>query len=225
MDVLLKESAALSRPCFDLVPAQRGEPIAGYWGGRRSDLPEKFPKFVIALKSLRHLLSVEQGLFDTLNLRGRGPLALSIVTTSEGDERLDNLNVSTGNLCEVTFEDSIPLTAKPATSLPPLEALLLYGGAPVEEWLASQGLQRWQYEDVSSEARNFYQEHFAAKSPLHRDDPPYVRVGGWHVPWPDDHFYIPREMRLMVWTFQDAEPWHEVFLSPLNNYIIKSRIT
>ena len=29
----------------------------------------------------------------------------------------------------------------------------------------------------------------------------------------------------MIWTFQDAEPWYEVFLSPLRNYVIKSRIT
>ena len=225
MDVLVKESAALSLPCFDLVPAERGEPIAAHWGGRRSDLPEEFPEFVIALKSQAHLLSVDQELFDRLGLQGRGPLALSLVTTAEDDERLDNVNVSTGKLREVAFEDSVPLTAKPATSLPPLEALLLYGGPPTQEWLTSQGLQRWQYEEVSSDVRNFYREHFAPQLPLYMDNPPYARVGGWHVSWPDDDFYIPREMRLMVWTFQDSEPWYEVFLSPLNNYVIKSRIT
>jgi hypothetical protein len=56
-------------------------------------------------------------------------------------------------------------------------------------------------------------------------NPPFVRVGGWHTTWPDDDFFIPREMRLMLWTFQDSEPYYEVFLSPLLNYIVKDRIT
>jgi hypothetical protein len=50
-------------------------------------------------------------------------------------------------------------------------------------------------------------------------------LSAWHVTWPNDDFYIPREMRLMVWTFKDSEPWYEVFLSPLRNYVIKSRTT
>jgi hypothetical protein len=225
MDILVKESAALSLPCFDLVPAERGEPVVAHWGGKRSDLPEEFPEFVTALKSQAHFLSVEQSLFEQLGLRGRGPLALSMITTAEDDERLDHVNVSTGKLSEVTFEDSVPLTAKPATSLPPFEAVLLYGGPAVQEWLASQGLQRWDYEEVVHEMREQYREHFNHQLPLCMEHPPFARVGGWHVSWPDDNFYTPREMRLMVWTFHDAEPWYEVFLSPLRNYVIKSRIT
>jgi hypothetical protein len=222
---VIEESRALSLPCFDLVPAERGEQVVAHWGGRRSDLPERFPDFVGALKSLAHVLSIDQSLFDQLGLRGRGPLALSMVTTAEGDERLDHRNVSTGTLAGVLFEDSVPLTAKPATSLPPFEAILLYGGPAVQEWLASQGLQRWDYGQVSGEIREPYDEHFNRASPFCAQHPPFVRVGGWHMLWPDDDFYIPREMRLMAWTFQDAEPWHEVFLSPLLNYVIKTRIT
>jgi hypothetical protein len=225
VDVLLKESETLSLPCFDLVPAQDGEPVMAYWQGRRSDLPEEFPEFVTALKFQRHFLSVEQELFDRLGLQGRGPLALSMVTTAEDDERLDHVTVSTGRLSEVVFEDSVPLTAKQTVSLPPLEAVLLYGGPSVQEWLSSQRLQRWEYDYVDREVRQQYLDYFNPRLPLCMEQPPFVRIGGWHVSWPDDDFYIPREMRLMVWTFQDAEPWYEVFLSPLRNYIIKGRIT
>jgi hypothetical protein len=225
MDSLIREAAALSLPCFDLVPAGRGDPVMAYWGGKRSDLPEAFPKFVTAFKSQKHFLSVEQSLFDELGLQGRGPLALSLVTTAEDHERLDHVNVSTGKLSEVVFEDSVPLTAKPATSLPPFEAVLLYGGPAVQEWLTSLRLQRWQYDDASPEVREQYLKEFNVQLPLCKEHPPFARIGGWHVSWPDDNFYIPREMRLMVWTFQDAEPWYEVFLSPLRNYVVKSRIT
>lgn len=225
MNLLVKESAALTLPCFDLVPAERGDSVVAHWQGRRSDLPEKFPEFVRALRSQAHLLSVDQSLFEQLGLNGRGPRALSMITTAEGNERLDHVNVSTGTLSKVVFENSVPLTAKPATSLPPFEAILLYGSPAVQEWLASQKLQRWQYEEAAHEMREQYLEHFNPRLPLFMKHPPFARIGGWHVRWPDDDFYIPREMRLMVWTFQDAEPWYEVFLSPLRNYIIKSRIT
>jgi hypothetical protein len=225
MESLLKESEALRLPCFDLVPAAKGEPVAAYWRGRRSDLPERFPKGVTAFKYQKHFLSIDQRLFDQLGLRGRGPLVLSMFTTAAGDEKLCSVNASTGSLSEVSFDEATPLAAKPASSLPPLEPLLLYGGSAVQEWLSSQGLQRWDYEEVAPEVRDGYREHFNAQSPLCVEEPPFARIGGWHVSWADDDFYIPREMRLMAWTFQDAEPWYEVFLSPLKNYIIKSRIT
>ena len=225
MELLINESASLSLPCFDLVPAASGEPVVAHWGGRRSDLPEQFPEFVTQLKSQAHFLSVDQALFDQLGLQGRAPLALSMITTAEDNERLDHVNVSTGKISEVTFEDSVALTSRPAISLPPFDAILLYGGPVIQEWLSSQGLERWQYEEVAYETRDQYREHFDPKSPLFAEHPPYARIGGWHIPWPDDNFYIPREMRLMIWTFQDSEPWYEVFLSPLRNYVIKSRIT
>jgi hypothetical protein len=225
MEFLIKEAEALTLPCFDLVAAEKGDRVVAHWGGRRSDLPEEFPEFVTALKSQKHFLSVEQALFDQLGLKGRGPLALSMVTTADDDERLNHVNVSTGKLGEIAFEDSIPLAAKPAISTPPLEAVLLYGGAAVQEWLTAQGLHRWEYSDVSTAVRDFYREFATPRTPLFNEQPPFARIGGWHLQWSDDYFYIPREMRLMVWTFQDAEPWHEVFLCPLCNYVIKSRIT
>jgi hypothetical protein len=224
MDVT-REAASLSLPCFDLVPARQGDPVVAHWGGRRSDLPEKFPEFATALKSQTHFLSVDQSLFEELGLRGRSPLALAIVTTAEDRDRMHYVTVSTDKLSDVDFDGSIPLTAKRAHSLPPFEALLLYGGPAVQEWLASLGLKRWQYEDAPRKARKEYEEVFNRQLPLYSDQPPFARVGGWHVTWPDDDFYIPREMRLMVWTFRDAEPWYEVFLSPLRNYVIKERIT
>src|SRR5882762_4692299 len=119
MDALLKESDALSRPCFDLLPAAKGDEVLAHWKGRRSDLPERFSAGVTAFKYQKHFLSIDQQLFDHLGLQGRGPLALSMFTTAEDSEDLCHVNVSTGNLSEVSFEDSVSLTAKPATSLPP----------------------------------------------------------------------------------------------------------
>jgi hypothetical protein len=225
MHLLATEAQALSLPCFDLVPAQTGDRIVAHWGGRRADLPETFPSFVTALKSQHHLLSVDQSVFGQLGFTGRYPFALSIVTTAAGDERPDAKAVATGTLADATFEDTLPLTLHPAVSLPPLEALILYGGPAIGEWVADQGIKRWEYSAVSSEIRKEYEKHFYSRSPLCSDQAPVARVGGWHTLWPDDDFYTPREMRLMLWTFRDAEPWYEVFLSPQNNYVLRGRIT
>lgn len=225
MDVLVKEAEALSLPCFDLIPAEKGDPIVAHWGGRRSDLSEEFPEFVTAYKSRRHVLSVEGELFDKLGLQGRGPFAFMIDTTVEDSEQPQAVPVSSASLSAVSFEDTIPLTAKPAISIPPFDAVLLYGGASVQEWLAAQGLQRWQYDEAHNNARDSYRDFFNPLLPLTFENPPFARIGGWHVSWPEDYFYTPREMRLMLWTFQDAEPWYELFLSPMRNYVSKTRIT
>ena len=151
-DTLLKEAEALSLRCFDLVPSEKGDEVSAHWGGHRSDLPEELPEFVQAYEAAKHFLSVDQKLFDQLELQGRGPLALEMFTTVEGGDVLNNVNVSTGNLNEVSFEESVPLKAKPATSLPPFEALMLYGGPVVQDWLKSQKLERWRYSDVSPQS-------------------------------------------------------------------------
>lgn len=225
MHTLVVESKDLALPCFDLVPAGKGDRVVAHWGGRRSDLSETFPSFVTALKSQRHLLSVELDLFEQLDLPVRRPIALSVVTTATDDERVDSRTVSGSRLSDANFEESLPLTCKAAVSLPPLEALVLYGGPGVQEWLSAQGIRRWEYSDVGAEIRDTYEEHFNPQFPLCAEQPPVARIGGWHALWPDDDFYLPREMRLLVWTFQDAEPWYEAFLSPIGNIVLKSRIT
>ena|SRR5437762_14004182 len=131
MDVLLRESKFLKLRCFDLVPASEGDRVVGFWRGRRSDIPERFSKAVRAFKCRKHFLSVDQHLFDDLGLQGCGPLALSMFIMPDDNEQLAYVNVLTGDLSQVAFEDSIPLTAQAATSLPPIEALILYGGASI----------------------------------------------------------------------------------------------
>src|SRR4051794_15244255 len=116
IDALVKEAEALSLPCFDLVPAQKGDRIVAHWGGRRSDLPEKFPESVKAWKSRKHLLSVDEELFKQLGLQGRGQFALVIYTNAANHEKPTAIHTSNPSFSAVVFEDSIPLAAKPATS-------------------------------------------------------------------------------------------------------------
>jgi hypothetical protein len=49
-------------------------------------------------------------------------------------------------------------------------------------------------------------------------------LGGWHMMWPDDDFYVPPETQPVLWTVRDTEPWIEV-RHGFRNYLLFLRIT
>ena len=226
LDILINEARELALPCYDLIPAAQGDEVLAHWSGKRSDLPEDFPSFVGAYKFRRHVLSVDESLFESLRLKGRYPFALTIDTRRDEDESevAATIPTSSGSLTSVTFEGTIPLKAVPAISLPPLEAVLLYGSPKIDSLLKEFGLRRWEYSGLTDNIAEEYRIYFYEGCPLMADQPAFARVGGWHLPWMDD-YYLPREMRLMIWTFQDSEPWYEVFLTPMLNQVVQERIT
>lgn len=116
------------------------------------------------------------------------------------------------SLTSLGLKGGTPLYGVEQLSFPPLYAVCLYGGPAVSEWLASRGLDRTDYDAAeTTDEGAAYQEVYRARCPLYLADPPAAVLGGWHTSWPDDEFYLPREMRLVVWTFRESEPWVEVF--------------
>ena len=225
LDILINEAKELALPCYDLIPASRGDEVLAHWSGKRSDLPERFPSFVGAYKSRRHVLSVDATLFESLTLKGRGPFALAFDTRRDDSESTLAFPLNSGSLASVSFEGTVPLRAVPTVSFPPLEAVLLYGGPRIDSLLNEFGLRRWEYSNLTDNIAEEYRSYFYEGCPLMADEPPFARVGGWHLLWHDDDYYLPREMRLMLWTFQDSEPWYEVFLTCMLNLVVKERIT
>ena len=224
MEWAIQEAEALALPCFDLVPVSRGEQPVAYWGGTRSDLAKK-PRGVGSILSREHLLSVDLTVWDALGLKGRGPFALFLDELREGGEQADTLPVNSARVAAVTFAGAVPLKAVESVSMPPIEAVLLYGGPAVDAWLKGRGLRRWEYAELTTKDTEGYESYFYERCPLMSASPPFARAGGWHIDWSDDDFYIPREMRLMLWTFRDSEPWYEVFLTGMRNYVVKARLT
>jgi hypothetical protein len=111
------------------------------------------------------------------------------------------------------------------SSFPPFEAVCLYGGPAVARWLSSLGLERFQYSEARSQhVAEEYEQEFMRRAPFYMEGVDVI-VGGWHMIWPDDDFYLPREMRLLATTIRDAEPFLEVWLSDIGNVSIKDRIT
>jgi hypothetical protein len=91
--------------------------------------------------------------------------------------------------------DAIPLYGREVPSLPPFEALCLYGGPAIEGWLAAAGLDRVDYDEAMARPDAAeYQAYFQDRCPLFTGEAVAV-LGGWHLRW-DDDYYLRREMRL-----------------------------
>ncbi len=108
-------------------------------------------------------------------------------------------------------------------SIPPLEALCLYGGDRVAEWLRQSGLERIDY----AAARELplgrkYVDRWLASNPRLQRNQPVAVMGGWHELWPDDLFYSPLECRLVVLTLRDAEPWVELLAYRGGNLVARA---
>lgn len=200
---LIAEAERIARPSLLLSEAASFGDIAGWWGGSK---PVGYP----GRPDDTHRISIDCGW-----LAGHGVPLAGFVSVYNVAPRwgwrvpVHVEHVPTGKLPEIPR--AIPLYSREALSLPPLEALCLYGGQPVETWLSAAGLERTDYDRAATlDAGREYQAHYQERSPLYSTDIAAV-VGGWHAIWSDDDFYIPREMRLVLWTLRDAEPWIEVF--------------
>jgi hypothetical protein len=106
--------------------------------------------------------------------------------------------------------DGTALYGEEVDSWPPIEAVCIYGGDPVDEWLGSLRLTREDYDHAAGTAEGkLYQKEYRRRSPLYGTKYSAV-LGGWHAMWSDDDFYIPREMHLALWTLR-SEPYIDVF--------------
>lgn len=221
LDDLLREGEALARPCFLLTTEGEGKPGA-YWGGVRtdSDALRETP----AIRDVAHLLTLDSALVAAAGIPVRAnPISLYEVTMSAGPQ------LRMAESAAVAFEtlacSGDALFAVPASSFPPLAALCLHGGDVVSGWLASLGLERHQYEAAAAAPMGQdYEDVWLERSAFHRQDCDVI-VGGWHQQWPDDDFYVPREMRLVAITLRDAEPWRELWRSEAGNLSARERVS
>lgn len=216
-EAVIAEGERLARPCLFLDESPAPSGVVAYWRGYRVGYrgrDDDRHRVTLDCEWLsRHGVRVQGsvGVYD-VDRRWRWPVPVN----------LDRLHAP---LAELRMEGGVSLYGREMTSLPPVEALCLYGGPAVAEWLAAEGLDRTDYHIASTTVvGEAYQEVYRTRCPLFHEDHPAAVLGGWHACWPDDEFYLPREMRLALWTFRESDPWVEVFeRSP--NMPVRLRIT
>ena len=200
---LIREAERIARPSLLLSEAASPHGAVAWWGGAAAGAARGRPDDTLRIS------------IDVSWLAARGYALRGVLRVSDVALRWNwrtPVHVEQDPAAALApVAGAVPLTGREAASLPPFEALCLYGGAPVESWLLSAGLERTDYDRAAMlPEAGAYQEHYQRHSPLHSSGIVAV-LGGWHAMWPDDDYYLPREMRLVLWTLRDAEPWIEVF--------------
>lgn len=214
IELLIEEGLRLSKPCVYLTESgtDAGE-VQSVWGGTGVIEPPE-------AGGLKHRVTVSGALLQSLGFRFQG--SLSVYEVEDESDWIAIVGPSV-HLSQ-SGSDGIPLFGKPMPSFPPLEAVCLYGNAEIELWLKSQGLSRHEAEALyGTSLGEAYEKKYQQQSPLYAGTADVV-LGGWHMMWPEDDAYDEHEGDLILWTFRDAEPWLEVWLSG-QRLNVKARIT
>ena len=196
---LLEEGQKLARHCVYLRDVGEGEAVA-VWGG---------PGAVAAPDGLyKHWLSLDcRFLPEPANLAG----CLSIYTDEEDEER--SIVATDPAMLLLATEDGISLFGHNDLSMPPIDAVFRFGSAAVQDWLRDNNWKpEWGYNDNFNgrDAVADYERAVQNMSPLYTGTA-FAQIGGWNMPWPEGDWEELLDQTLLVWTFQDAEPWIEVW--------------
>ncbi|WP_257128506.1 hypothetical protein [Burkholderia sp. MSMB1459WGS] len=110
-------------------------------------------------------------------------------------------------------------------SLPSVDAVFRFGSAAIGAYLDAHGWQRdWGFNgNFKGAAAHDYEREWMAQCPLYTGGVVAV-AGGWNMPWPDDDWNELIDLELVLWTFEESEPWVEVF-SDGSRYSVIQRIT
>jgi hypothetical protein len=211
LDTLMAEGMRLSKPCIHLRAGDGALEVQGIWGGQGVfEVPDKSDwvhKVSVACSALRLLGFELEGCLSVYENAGR---CIAKIEPTAGLPQS-----SSGGLA---------LRGSPMMSFPPLDAICLYGNSEIAEWLKSEGLSRNDAAGLyETELGDAYEREYQARSPLYGENADVV-LGGWHTIWPEDDSYDENEGSLLLWTFRDAEPWIEVWLSD-GKLDVKERIT
>lgn len=118
-----------------------------------------------------------------------------------------------------------PLCRSDAESLPPVDAVFLFGSAAIGSYLDKHGWQRdWEFNNnFKGRAAHEYTREWAKQCPLYMGGIVAVE-GGWNVPWPEGDWRSLVDSELVLWTLEESEPWVEVF-NDTKQYTVFQRVT
>lgn len=194
------ECRLLARPRLDLRRHQSGE-VVGVWGGVGPLQPP--------VGNWEHWLTVS---CDWLARNGFPLSGLLAVYENRAEGAFHEFAVVLGSRTEVVgWGGGTELAGTEEVSRPPEEALQMYGSPAMRESISS-GLAGTPFANYSDQC------------PLYRKGI-LLSLGGWHIPWPEYDTYDQEAGRLVLWTFEGAEPWLEVWQRPSGQLEVIPRIS
>jgi hypothetical protein len=216
---LIAEGERLSRPCIYLRPFSDGRETAGIWGGT-GIVP-------VLDDSYRHWLTLSSNILPD----GFGDLSgcLSVYVAEDAENGTVAVDETASLPTDMT--EGTLLFGYTGISYPPIDAVFRFGSPNVHEWLQSNGWQLdWPYNSnfKGREVVEAYENYIQRRNPLFAPDSMggiYAMVGGWHEPWPEGDWEDLLRNRLLLFTYQDAEPFIEVWRDESGSFQVIQRIT
>ena len=207
---LLIEAHELVRPWAMLAvePTNPEQPIVGYWGGLD---PQQTPILVLDCYYLPML-------------DRQGCLHIDLIDPEQGYYSATIKTQPSDCAGDATM---IALYAQTTTSLPPLDAVLRFGSAAIQAWIAPFREDRaWICADDIPDRSlvDAYEAVYQAQHPLYREDA-IASIGGWHMVWPDGDWAELLTHHLLVCTYAEAEPWLEVWIDQSGSLKVIERFT
>lgn len=228
VQMLIAEGERLAKPCLLLQSSGGGSPIGVWKGEGQRPRPKGYRMEPGDCAESTHWITVDcTWLKQRRILPVQGLLSVYERTFADGSRSFVAMMLDKkAKLANIEGE---PLYGVEAISFPPFEALCMHGGPAVEEWLGKQDLRRIDYEDFDlneSPAVRAYRKERRKRNPWlpDGDDGTAAVLGGWHVMWPEDDWYMPPDIQLAIWTFRDSEPWIEVWRGR-RNFVVFERTT
>lgn len=197
---LIAAARTLIKPCHLLIPTDDIAHASAYWKGR--GVTDPLSPF------LEHWITIDCALIGE-NTERQEWLSVWVNTEDWQTGASNRVHIEKPG----TFFDGVPLVARAAESLPPLDAVFRFGGEEIQRWLADNDWQPdWGYNDNfrDHDTVEKYESIYQETCPLYSSEAHAV-VGGWHFPWPDDDWVDRLSEKLMIWTIADSEPWVEVW--------------
>ena len=206
LETLIREANDLSLPTTYLVPEPIGQPIGIWWG------PDSGPH--------------DGDSFCWLATTGAPGFESEVLSVYIDDlSGAGSARVVEG-LPRATDLAGHPLYPRVQSSLPPLEAIFLFGSDKIASWLDSLGWPRDcpHNGNFPDSVADEYERVYQAQHPLYTDEA-WAALGGWHFPWPDGDWNERLADRLLLTTFRDSEPWIEVWSTDMAGLRVFGRIT
>ena len=208
---LIAEGKRLAKPCIYLRKDGEGLPVAA-WGGP--------PGVSRPPGSVRHWLTLDCTLLPKEFGTANGSASVFSDEDSAGAFVVDP---------SARFSSppaGVALFAHSTLSLPPIDAVFRFGSDKVHAWLAQHGWEpTWGHNDNFKDSAPVqgYEIAFQDQYPLYTGGAHAV-LGGWHFPWPDDDWDGRLNETLVLSTFEDSEPWIEVWFKD-GAFNVMQRIT
>jgi hypothetical protein len=212
LERLIEEAHKLARPSVHLEPFGEDGQFAAVWGGKGIVGSEK------RKRNHRHWISVDCR-FLPLGFEGLTGV-FSVYLRLRDDWESLVVHEPQGSLNRSSLEGGTPLFAHETLSLPDMNITFELGSPDIQQWLVERNWRLGlgyselapRYKKLINSFENYLRERVPAwKHPAKRST--YAALGGWQTVWYENSWdeYEKRGMKLVLWTFEDSEPWLEVW--------------